>query len=146
MDFDSFEYAMRDVGIAVGNAFGLLHGVRFDDDQASGLIRKGSGADQSALLLQAFKIVQVGGSMMRPLALPFGPIPSNDHVRHGLGISVKACDKGHLTGGRRSRDSFGQGSTSFVAVVDFMPPFDSFLTEPPAEIDHPSFHEIRKVA
>lgn len=86
MDFDSFEYSMRDVGITVGNAFGLLHGVRFDDDQTSGLIRKGSGTDQLALLLQALKIVQVGGSMMRPLALAVGPIPSNDHVRHSLGL------------------------------------------------------------
>ena len=51
MDFDSFKYSMGDVGITVGNAFGLLHGVRLDEDQTSGFIRKGAGADQSALLL-----------------------------------------------------------------------------------------------
>ena len=51
MDFDSFKYTMGDIGITVGNAFGLLHGVRLDEDQTSGFIRKGSGTDQSALLL-----------------------------------------------------------------------------------------------
>ena len=49
MDFDSFKYSMGDIGIIVGNAFGLLHGVRLDEDQTSGFIRKGSGTDQSAL-------------------------------------------------------------------------------------------------
>lgn len=127
MDFDSFKYSMDDVGISVGHAFSLLHGVRFDDDQAAGFVRKGSGTDQPALLLQAFQMFQVGGSMVRAFALPFGSVPSKDHVRH-------------------SRAFFGQGLPPFVSVVDFMPPFDGFFTEPPAEIHHSSFHQVRKVA
>ncbi len=87
MDFDSFKHSMGEIGVAIGDCFCFLHGLRFNDDQTPGLITEGSGTDQLPLILDVFKVLKVSRPIEWALTLALRSIPSDNDVFHVSDVS-----------------------------------------------------------